>query len=102
MSKVDISSEAVDRAIAMAGLHGLHGTQATLRAQAERIKGLEDAVNTYRESTITYRDAVFSARNDALREALSHKWLCFHKCDEEIEVVNAEDIIALIEGDTND
>tara|TARA_R110000751_G_scaffold65483_2_gene133969 strand:- start:14504 stop:14788 length:285 start_codon:yes stop_codon:yes gene_type:complete len=42
------------------------------------------------------------ARNDALREALSHKWLCFHKCDVEIEVVNAEDIIALIKGATNE
>lgn len=68
-------------------------------------KGEAMSMNTPDAETISMADhlrLIQLARNDALREALSHKWLCFHKCDEEIEVVNAEDIIALIEGATND
>ncbi|MEP2955568.1 MAG: hypothetical protein ABJN39_09530 [Sulfitobacter sp.] len=121
---VDISSEAFDWKAAWYALDEEH------RAQAERIKELEaqNAAGLRREKDANERamqhlrraekaeiasknHAAFSnewrvkfetARNDALREALSHKWLCFHKCDEEIEVVNAEDIISLIEGATND
>lgn len=112
MSKVDISSEAVERlvqAVAVDAVAVSATTIVTLRAQAERIKELEGqkaniakVCEGYREqANESWREAK-TARNDALREALSHKWLCFHKCDEEIEVVNVEDIIALIEGATND
>lgn len=121
MSKVDISSEAVERLAAhisktcgcAIGPNAEQPVAATLRAQAERIKELEHFLA--QEKKIAEKDhgvwcdnyaaldrRYKTARNDALLEALSHKWLCFHKCDEEIEVVNAEDIIALIEGATND
>jgi hypothetical protein len=36
------------------------------------------------------------AREDALREAASLSWLCFHKCDVEVDVVTTADILALI------
>ena len=44
-------------------------------------------------------DALLKAeREKALREAVSLSWLCFHKCDVEIDVVTVEDILALIEN----
>lgn len=120
---VDISSEAVEDRAQCADAWGvvnlaqgrvgqsddMAALANTLRAQAERIAELEaekaniaKVCEGYRgQANESWRKAK-TARNDALLEALSHKWLCFHKCDEEIEVVNAEDIIALIEGDTND
>ncbi|MEX3315723.1 hypothetical protein [Sulfitobacter sp. PS-8MA] len=69
------------------------------RERAEKAEAENGILRTEKHADA---EAIASARNDALREALSHKWLCFHKCDEEIEVVNADDITALIEGDTND
>ena len=44
-------------------------------------------------------DALLKAeREKALREAASLSWLCFHKCDVEVDVVTADDILALIEN----
>ena len=44
-------------------------------------------------------DALLKAeREKALREAASLSWLCFHKCDVEVDVVTAADILALIEN----
>ena len=41
-------------------------------------------------------------REKALREAASLSWLCFHKCDVEIDVVTVDDILALIPEDATD
>ena len=44
-------------------------------------------------------DALLKAeREKALREAASLSWLCFHRCDVEVDVVTADDILALIEN----
>lgn len=51
----------------------------------------------------TALDALLKAeRENALREAASLSWLCFHKCDVEVDVVTVEDILALITKDTTD
>lgn len=42
------------------------------------------------------------ARNEALREVASLSWLCFHKCNDEIDVVTTDDILALITEDQSD
>ena len=48
-------------------------------------------------------DAMLKAeREKALREAASLSWLCFHKCDVEVDVVTADDILALISEDATD
>ena len=48
-------------------------------------------------------DAMLKAeREKALREAASLSWLCFHRCDVEVDVVTAEDILALISEDATD
>ena len=43
-----------------------------------------------------HRALLKAEREKALREAASLSWLCFHKCDVEIDVVTADDILALI------
>ena len=44
-------------------------------------------------------DMLKAEREKALREAASLSWLCFHRCDVEVDVVTAEDILALISED---
>ena len=44
-------------------------------------------------------DLLKAEREKALREAASLSWLCFHKCDVEIDVVTVDDILALISED---
>lgn len=52
---------------------------------------------------ISLADAQLKAeREKALREAASLSWLCFHRCDVEVDVVTAEDILALIKKDATD
>ena len=81
MSKVDISSEAVERLAKDCGsaqrdhdqftreAHLHFDCAATLRAQAERIKELEDKLRV-RDRLLPV--AKHQARNDALREAAEH------------------------------
>ena len=47
-------------------------------------------------------DMLKAEREKALREAASLSWLCFHRCDVEVDVVTAEDILALISEDKTD
>jgi len=79
------------------GQLALIGFQGDYKEAVAAIANALDAPNRH-----AYKVGFAGGRTDALHEALSHKWLCFHKCDVEIEVVNAEDIIALIKGATND
>ena len=47
-------------------------------------------------------DMLKAEREKALREAASLSWLCFHRCAVEVDVVTAEDILALISEDKTD
>ncbi|MFG6591244.1 hypothetical protein [Sulfitobacter sp. 1A12157] len=115
---VDISSEAVERAIAMAGLHGLHGTQATFRAQAERIKELEAENAIMRTEKHADAEAIRALRDDLDRLRSDRPFVIGwndgfeHGVKESMTICNRSygkplhhvhrDIAALIEGDTND
>ena len=49
-----------------------------------------------------HRALLKAEREKALREAASLSWLCFHRCAVEVDVVTAEDILALISEDKTD
>ncbi|KZY50992.1 hypothetical protein A3734_06430 [Sulfitobacter sp. HI0054] len=115
MSKVDISSEAVERlvqAVAVDAVAVSATTIVTLRAQAERIKELEGqkaniakVCEGYREQANESWRKAKTARNDALRNvrAIAKRY------DDEATCMSCADTVgilreidALIEGATND
>lgn len=106
MSKVDITPEAVEQAMAIAGQHGLHKMKAAIRAQAERIKELEADLQHMTDNRNKWVDATQrarTARNNALREAAR---VCYAEADQCTEIPRittcnqmGSAILALIEGD---
>ncbi len=61
MTDTDTSAEAVERAIGMCRLHGLHGTEATLRALAAKLAEVDAGLS-----------ATLIREDDANRRAMQH------------------------------
>lgn len=105
----DISSEAVELTASLCRKGNLPSVAVLLRAQAERIKELEDDLVGMRAEGQRMRREVDTARNDALAEAVV-------KCQAEVTAARENGceaqamgamwckkaVFALIEGGTND